>query len=61
MKLSFCTINDAFMNEDIKFRFNTLKQPIFNFYSTSCYGIPLKNLGPSKEIVDKYFGGKSNG
>ena len=55
MKLSFCTINDVFMNEDIKFRFNTLKQPIFNFYSTSCYGIPLKNLGPSKEIVDKYL------
>lgn len=55
MKLSFCTINDAFMNEDIKFRFNTLKQPIFNFYSTSCYGIPLKNLAPSKEIVDKYL------
>lgn len=55
MKLSFCTINDMIMNEDIKFRFNTLKQPIFNFYSTSCYGVPLKNLCPRKEIVDKYL------
>lgn len=55
MRLDFYTINNEAMSDCVRFKVTILKQPIFNFYSFSSYGIRLPYLGPTKDIVDKYL------